>query len=237
MKGIPSSSQVRQAALPLGGSRVPLRIYADLLKRLVDAVLAVVLLAVCLPVVLVAAFLICLDSPGSPVFRQRRIGKGGKVFEIWKLRTMHVGAEALGFRTDDGDARVTRIGRLLRETKLDELPQLWNVLRGDMSLIGPRPLSIEECNYLVREHGYSPNHAGFYPTVRPGITGLEQIYRIHPLVYADRFRWNEQYEANLSFWLDLKILLTTVLMCRVVSLAAILGGVMELAWLLFSATA
>jgi lipopolysaccharide/colanic/teichoic acid biosynthesis glycosyltransferase len=237
VKGIPSTSYVREAVLPLRGSSVPVRVYADQLKRVGDAVLAALLLAVCLPVILVAAFLICLDSPGSPIFRQRRIGKGGRVFEIWKLRTMHVGAEALGFRTDEADARVTRVGRLLRQTKLDELPQLWNVVRGDMSLIGPRPLSIEECDYLVREYGYSPSHAGFYPTVRPGLTGLEQIYRIHPLVYEDRFRWNEQYESSLSPWLDLKILLTTVLMCRVVSIAAILGGVMELAWLLWSASA
>src|SRR5262249_19567885 len=137
-----------------------------------------------------------------------------------------------GFCTVNEDSRVTRLGGVLRATKIDEIPQVWNVLRGDMSLIGPRPLSVAECDYIRDCLQYEPSHPGFYPSVRPGLTGPEQIYRIHPSVYSQRFDWNASYEANLSPYLDLKIFVTTMLQCKLVCIATAVGGILELAWLM-----
>jgi len=205
--------------------------YRDHVKRPVDLVVATVALVACLPVLLLASFLIRLESPGSPLFKQKRIGRNGKPFDILKLRTMYEGADRQGFKTDRGDPRVTRLGNFLRDTKLDELPQLLNIVYGEMSLIGPRPLSVDESEFVTNELGYGSGHPGFFPTVRPGCTGLEQIYRIHPLVYSERFQWNAFYESKLSLMADLKILVATMLMCRLVCLATICGAILELAWI------
>ena len=205
--------------------------YRNYMKRPVDILFSAAALVACLPVLGLACLFIALESPGTPIFKQSRIGKNGKLFYIYKLRTMHDGADRHGFKTDKGDSRVTKLGCFLRDTKLDELPQLFNILCGEMSLIGPRPLSAEESDFVTKELGYGPNHPGFHPTVRPGCTGLEQIYRIHPLVYGERFEWNAHYESRVSFLEDLKILLGTMVMCRLVCIATICGAVVELAWL------
>ena len=219
-----------------GGPEVPAvsqTLYALHAKRAVDLLLAWAALVCCLPMLLVLGTLISVDSPGGALYRQTRAGVGGRRFEILKLRTMYTGADARGFRTADGDYRVTRFGKFLRDTKLDELPQLWNIIRNDMSMIGPRPLSTEECEFLTADHGFHPGHPGFYPLVSPGLTGLEQIYRIHPLSYEDRFRWNDLYESRLSLWLDLRIFATTIVQCRLVCMMTAIGGILELATLLY----
>jgi lipopolysaccharide/colanic/teichoic acid biosynthesis glycosyltransferase len=203
--------------------------YRNYVKRAIDLFIAAIALIISLPVIILSATLISLETPGSPLFFQKRIGQNGKPFYIYKIRTMYVGSDKHGFKTDESDPRVTRLGRILREKKIDELLQLWNILRGDMSLIGPRPLSVDESNFVSNELGYSENYPGFHPKVRPGLTGLEQIYRIHPLVYKERFDWNNHYESKLSFLLDLKVLYATILMCRLVCAAAICGGIIELA--------
>ena len=205
--------------------------YRKFVKRPVDILVSATALISCFPVLVVLCAFISLDSPGLPVYKQRRLGKKGILFDIYKLRTMFDGADRHGFKTEPADPRVTRLGNFLREKKLDELPQLWNILRGDMSLIGPRPLSLEESEFVMTELGFSQQHPGFIPTVRPGLTGLEQIYRIHHLVYTERFQWNACYEATLSLLTDLKVLSATVMMCRLVCLATIFGGTLELTFL------
>lgn len=203
--------------------------YGRDVKRAVDLILAPLALIASLPVIFVAAILIVLDSKGSPLYKQARVGRNGVMFEIYKLRTMHLGTESLGFSTSDYDPRVTRIGKILRQRKFDELPQLWNVIVGDMSLIGPRPLSADECSHLVEQHIVTPATPGFYPKLRPGLTGLEQINRSAVTPYSERFAWNYQYECKLSFLLDLRIFFTTVAKCKLVSGATTMAGLLQLA--------
>ncbi len=173
-----------------------------------------------------AALLIVLDGHGSPVFRQKRIGKDGSVFVIYKFRTMFRKADLLGHRTDENDVRVTRVGVFLRDTKLDELPQLINVIKGEMSFIGPRPLSVGETVHLLEHEKIRADLPGFIPRILPGMTGLEQCTRstLHP--YLHRFDLNNYYERHWSLWLDFWIIKRTILLCPlavfliVVSMAA-----------------
>lgn len=172
------------------------------MKRLLDVILASVGLVLLAPFMLFLALLVRLRL-GSPVlFRQTRPGLHGKPFTMFKFRTM------TDARDDDGnllpdDQRLPRFGRLLRATSLDELPELWNVLKGDMSLVGPRPLLME---YLPL---YTPEQAR-RNEVRPGITGWAQVNGRNALSWDDRFRLDVWYVDNHSIWLDLKILFLTV---------------------------
>ncbi len=183
-------------------------------KRLLDLALAVPLAAALAPLCLALA-LCGLAAQGRPVlFRQRRPGLGGRPFSIWKLRTMTDRRDAAGAPLADS-ARLTRWGAFLRKTSLDELPELWNVLRGEMSLVGPRPLLTE---YLDR---YSPRQRRRHE-VRPGITGWAQIHGRNELGWPERLELDVWYVDHLSFGLDLTILartLTTVLRGRGVAAA------------------
>jgi lipopolysaccharide/colanic/teichoic acid biosynthesis glycosyltransferase len=156
---------------------------------------------VLLPVVLLVALLTWL-TVGRPVFfRQTRPGLGGKLFTLVKFRTMSDSYDAGGLLSDE--SRITRLGAVLRRTSLDELPELWNVLKGDMSLVGPRPLLIE---YLDR---YTPQQARRHE-VKPGITGLAQVSGRNALSWEDRLALDVWYVDHWSLWLDLKILARTV---------------------------
>lgn len=167
------------------------------MKRVFDIISSLILLlALSLPLlVLAASQLVCLGCP--ILFRQERVGRGGQRFEIIKFRTMQEGNE-----TDE--ARLTSWGRFLRSTSLDELPELINVLRGDMSLVGPRPLPVA---YLER---YSPNQARRHE-IRPGITGWAQVNGRNGLTWERQFELDLHYVENHSFLLDLKILVLTVI--------------------------
>ena len=185
-----------------------------LAKAVLDRVLAALLLALLSPVLLGVALAIRLDSPGAALFRQTRIGREGRGFRVVKFRTMYVDAEArlaeLAARNEtDGllfkmteDPRVTRLGRVLRRTSIDELPQLLNVLAGDMSLVGPRPLPVKDSDFIgdVRRR----------LLVRPGITGLWQVNGRSGLSWDDAVRLDLYYVENWSIALDLMILLRTV---------------------------
>jgi lipopolysaccharide/colanic/teichoic acid biosynthesis glycosyltransferase len=153
-----------------------------------------------------AAVAIKADDRGPVFYRQRRVGLHGREFELLKLRTMEVGAEArgAGFAVNEGDPRITRVGRVLRRLSLDELPQLWNVVRGDMSLIGPRPTLA----YQVQR--YSPRQRRRLE-VKPGITGWAQIHGRARLPWSDRIELDVWYVEHRSPWLDLKILARTPL--------------------------
>lgn len=156
------------------------------------------------PVVAVVAILV-RSKLGSPVFfRQRRPGLHGDIFEMVKFRTMTDARDGAGNLLPDA-VRLTPFGKWLRATSLDEVPELWNVLRGDMSLIGPRPLLV---SYLSR---YTPRQARRHE-VRPGITGLAQVMGRNSLSWDDKFEWDVRYVERQSFWLDLKILGLTVKM-------------------------
>jgi lipopolysaccharide/colanic/teichoic acid biosynthesis glycosyltransferase len=171
------------------------------LKRGFDLLVAIPALVVSLPVQAATALAVRV-SMGPPVlFRQRRPGKDGQVFELVKFRTMHVEDPARGLLDDA--SRLTATGRVLRKLSLDELPSLWNVVRGDMSLVGPRPL-LER--YLDR---YSPDQARRHE-VRPGLTGLAQVSGRNQLSWEDKLRLDVEYVDTRSFIGDLRILLATV---------------------------
>ncbi len=183
----------------------------ELIKRLMDIILSAVALILLAPVMAIIAVLVRLSSPGPIIFRQERIGKNGRPFTIYKFRTMYVDAEKDGpALSRDGDPRITPIGRWLRKTRLDELPQFWNVLKGDMSLVGPRP---ERQYYIDQIVPRAPEYKQLLK-VRPGITSLGMVkygYASSVEEMIERMRYDLIYLANRSLLLDLKILLYTVL--------------------------
>jgi lipopolysaccharide/colanic/teichoic acid biosynthesis glycosyltransferase len=201
--------------------------YANHIKRVFDLALALVLFIACLPLVLLTAIFVALDGHGSPIFRQKRVGISGKPFDLYKLRTMRAGAEAHGFKTEAKDARITRFGEFLRQSKIDELPQLWNIIRGDMSLIGPRPLSVEETAHIINDLNFATATAGVIPTVLPGLTGLEQCYRQEIMPYEKRFYLNSYYEKNQCAWLDFWVFRRSLLACPTVCLLVTLFAGIE----------
>jgi len=173
-------------------------------KRIFDIVVCVVLLAVGLLPLLIIALIIRIESRGWPIFRQRRAGRHGKPFTMLKFRSMRAGADPYGSSPHSGDdPRLTRFGKFLRETSLDELPQLLNVLAGQMSLVGPRPL-------YERQAEQWDAHQRRRLEVRPGITGYAQAYGRGELPIEEKIEMDVHYVDNHSFWFDLRIILRTV---------------------------
>jgi lipopolysaccharide/colanic/teichoic acid biosynthesis glycosyltransferase len=175
-------------------------------NRALDVAGSAVGLALSSPFLAAAALAIKLDDGGPVLYRQRRVGHHGEEFDLLKLRTMVVGAEkhGAGWAVNRGDPRITRAGRVLRRLSLDELPQFWNVLRGDMSLIGPRPT----LSYQVEQ--YTPRQRRRLE-VKPGLTGWAQIHGRAALPWDERIELDVWYVENRSAWLDLKILVRTPL--------------------------
>jgi lipopolysaccharide/colanic/teichoic acid biosynthesis glycosyltransferase len=156
------------------------------------------------PLVALAALLIRLESPGHPLYRQTRVGRDGRPFEIHKLRTMVAGAEftGAGLAIQEGDDRITRVGALLRRTSLDELPNLWNVVRGEMSIVGPRPtVQVQVDQYTDRQRGRL--------RVKPGITGWAQVNGRASLPWSERIELDLWYVEHRTLLLDLRILART----------------------------
>jgi len=178
-----------------------------LLKRLLDIVLSVVTMLACLPIFITIAIMIKLDSSGPVIYRQERIGKHGKVFTIFKFRTMVADAEkGTPVWSKDNDSRVTRFGRLLRATNLDELPQLVNVLKNDMSIIGPRPERPHFTKEFSRRHSEYPRRH----SVKPGITGWAQSQGLYGNSSIEkRMEYDLYYIDNWSLSLDLDVLIKT----------------------------
>ena len=174
-------------------------------KRALDVTIASALLVVSAPVLAIAALLIRLETHGHPIYRQRRVGLDGEPFELYKLRTMVSGAETMGagLAINVGDSRITRLGAILRRTSMDELPNLVNVLRGEMSIVGPRPtVQVQVDRYTERQRGRL--------SVRPGITGWAQIQGRASLPWSERIELDLWYVENISLKLDLEILRRTV---------------------------
>ena len=178
-----------------------------MIVRVLDLVLAGIGSVVSAPLVAVLAIAVRLETPGSPIYRQVRVGLEGRTFEIYKLRTMVSGAEftGAGLAIAEGDARITRVGEFLRRTSLDELPNLWNVLRGEMSVVGPRPtVSSQVQRYTPRQRGRL--------AVRPGLTGWAQVNGRASLPWPERIELDLWYVEHRSLALDLRILARTVSM-------------------------
>jgi lipopolysaccharide/colanic/teichoic acid biosynthesis glycosyltransferase len=175
------------------------------IRRIVDVLAGGLALLVTTPILAVATLAIRLESKGHPIYRQRRVGKDGKEFDMLKLRTMVDGAEHIGagLAVNENDSRVTRVGAVLRRTSLDELPNLVNVVRGDMSLIGPRPtIPVQVAQYTPRQlHRLA---------IRPGITGWAQVHGRASLPWSERIELDLHYIEHRSLALDLRILWRTV---------------------------
>ncbi len=182
--------------------------YSKCFKRLIDIVLSVLGIVICCIPMLIIAIAIKLDSPGPVIFKQKRLGYKGKVYEIWKFRSMCVGAEQIGsgVYSGKGDARVTRVGNILRKTSLDELPQFFNTLVGTMSFVGPRPpLTYHPWPW----EEYTDEQRRMF-NVRPGITGWAQVNGRKDVEWNRRIEMNVWYVDHVSLWLDLKIMWLTV---------------------------
>ncbi len=183
-----------------------------LAKRYLDVSLSALGLIVSSPLWLGIALTVKLEDGGPVFYGQDRVGLGGRKFRSWKFRSMVVNADALfgPKQAADGDGRITRVGRLLRATALDELPQLWNIFRGDMSFVGPRalmPAEIEvngngEVQRIDEVPGYAERHM-----VRPGLTGLAQVYLPRDATRRNKFRYDLVYVRNQDLWLDIKLIL------------------------------
>jgi lipopolysaccharide/colanic/teichoic acid biosynthesis glycosyltransferase len=181
------------------------------IRRSVDVVVAALALALSAPLLALAMLAVRLESAGPVIYRQRRVGRHGRQFDVLKLRTMVDGAEHIGagLAVNENDSRITRVGALLRRASLDELPNLLNVLRGDMSLIGPRPtIPIQVARYTERQRGRL--------AIKPGITGWAQVNGRTALPWERRIELDLYYVAHRSLALDLRILWRT--------LAMVLGG-------------
>jgi lipopolysaccharide/colanic/teichoic acid biosynthesis glycosyltransferase len=182
-----------------------------MIRRAIDIAIGSLACLLAAPIVAIAIVAIRLESHGHPIYRQRRVGKDGREFDLLKLRTMVDGAEHIGagLAINEDDPRVTRVGTLLRRTSLDELPNLLNVVRGDMSLIGPRPtIPVQVAQYTERQRGRLQ--------VRPGITGWAQVHGRAALPWSERIELDLHYIEHRSLALDLRILARTV--------AIVLGG-------------
>jgi Undecaprenyl-phosphate galactose phosphotransferase WbaP len=189
-------------------------------KRIIDLTLVVLSGFIVIPLSLLLSIMIQLDSPGKILYKHERIGKNGRMFTLWKFRTMFINADEIleGYLEQNphaqiewqqtqkikSDPRITRMGKLLRRTSLDELPQLWNILKGEMSLVGPRPIVQSE---LVHYGGL----ANPCFSVRPGLTGLWQVSGRNNTTYEERVQFDEYYVNNWSIRLDIYILLRTIL--------------------------
>lgn len=174
------------------------------LRRIIDLVVSLAAIILLLPVYLLIYLLIRIDSPGGGLFFQQRAGKDGIAFTLYKFRTMRVDVDPFGASpSDKADSRVTRVGRILRETSLDELPQLFNVLIGQMSLVGPRPLYISQ---IPEWNDYQKRRL----QIKPGITGLAQVSGRGALTIEQKLDLDVFYVENSSLWLDLKIIFLTI---------------------------
>lgn len=175
-------------------------------KRIMDIILALAGLFMIAVPMLIVSLIVYIDDPGNVLFTQYRVGRGGRCFKLYKLRTMRLDTPQYmsTSEVDDPDRYITRIGRILRRLSIDELPQLINVLKGDMSIVGPRPLISAESEI----HDLRMKYCVY--KIRPGLTGLAQIHGRDMVAPADKVRWDVRYLEEFGFWTDVKIVLSTI---------------------------
>jgi lipopolysaccharide/colanic/teichoic acid biosynthesis glycosyltransferase len=207
MTALPDAAATVTGGEPEDRPARPTRYANSSVKRALDIAGALVALAAAAPFLGFALAAVRLESSGHPIYRQRRVGRDGEPFELFKLRTMVAGAENLGsgLVVDEGDERITRVGAFLRRISFDEVPNLLNVLRGDMSLIGPRPtVQVQVARYTPRQRGRL--------SVRPGLSGWAQVNGRASLPWHERIELDLWYVEHASLWLDVRILARTVRM-------------------------
>lgn len=174
------------------------------MKRCFDFLISIFILVILSPLLIITAVLIKLTSKGPLLFKQERVGKKGRLFPVYKFRTMTDKVRDLSIQTFNDDPEITAVGKVIRRLKIDELPQLLNVVKGDMSLVGPRPCLPD----LVKDFNESGKKRLL---VRPGLTGLAQVNGNIHLSWEERWEYDREYVEEQSFWLDLKILSKTAL--------------------------
>jgi O-antigen biosynthesis protein WbqP len=177
-------------------------LYEHFLKRVFDVIVASVVCVVLLPVFIVVAVLIRMEDGGPAIFKQQRSGRGGRPFTLYKFRSMPVSSPSVPSSSAQ-TLTVTRIGRVIRRTNIDELPQLWNVIRGDMTLVGPRPALLSQTSLL------GMRAAAGIDRVRPGLTGLAQVNAYDGMPESEKLRWEEQYARRIRLVGDLLIVART----------------------------
>ena len=176
-------------------------LYEAYVKRLLDLVLSAVALLLLSPVILVVAILVRCNLGAPVIFCQERPGKDEEIFKLYKFRSMTDACDAYGELLPD-ELRLTRFGRFLRSTSLDELPELWNIFKGDMSIVGPRPLLVEYLPYYTEEEKHRHD-------VSPGLTGLAQVNGRNNLSWEEKFAYDLEYVENVSFAMDIRIVVLT----------------------------
>lgn len=180
----------------------------EFVKRLFDIVLSLFAAIFAIPIVLITCLIVVMESKGSPIYLQERLGKNGVKFNIYKIRSMRIDAEKNGPQwANKNDDRVTKVGKFIRKTRIDELPQLYNVLKGDMTIVGPRP------ERPIFTYQFEQETPGFVNRlqVKPGLTGLAQVNGGYELNYKDKLKLDMEYIKNRGFLLDIKIILKTFL--------------------------
>lgn len=177
--------------------------YSKFIKRLLDIVISVLLIVVLSPILLIVFILVRLKLGKPAIFKQKRPGKNEKIFVLYKFRTMTNEKDENGELLPDKD-RLTKFGKLLRSTSLDELPELINIIKGDMSLVGPRPLLVQYLPLYNKEQKHRHD-------VRPGLTGLAQVNGRNSITWDDKFKQDIEYVENITFYNDLKIILKTII--------------------------
>lgn len=184
------------------------KFYRSVIKRVLDIFISIVVLLILWPLLLIVACVIRIDSPGPAIFKQKRLGLHGQEFQILKFRSMYLNSEhsGSGVYSDKNDRRVTKVGRIIRATSIDELPQIINILLGDMSLIGPRP-PLTYHPWPFGEYSIEQKHMF---DVRPGITGWAQVNGRKDVKWNDRIKLNCWYVDHMSLWLDIKIVFITI---------------------------
>ena len=177
-------------------------------KRFIDVTIAIIALIVLFPILVITAVFIKLDSKGPILFKQERLGRWGRPFQIYKFRSMCVGAERIGsgVYSYNGDIRITKVGRVIRATSIDELPQLWNIIIGDMALIGPRP-ALTYHPWPFEQYTDEQKHMF---DVRPGVTGWAQVNGRKEVPWPERIQLNCEYVERISFTFDMKIFFMTI---------------------------
>ena len=191
-----------EAVLSKAGEGEKLHMYARFFKRFLDFMLSLMALVVLSPVLFVVAILVRLKLGSPVIFCQERPGKDEKIFKLYKFRSMTDARDEDGNLLPD-DVRLTKFGRLLRSTSLDELPELWNIVKGDMSIVGPRPLLVGYLPYYTAEEKHRHD-------VRPGLTGLAQVNGRNTLTWEEKFRFDTSYVEKITFLVDVSIILKTI---------------------------
>ena len=208
MESLTGRVKVEHLSENIFGELLPSPMYSAL-KRLVDTLAALILLPVIFPILLVTALLIKLDSKGNIFYNQQRMGFRGKPFKMYKFRSMRSDIEGKGFTEGEEDPRITRVGKVIRKFRIDELPQIINVIKGDMSWIGPRPESLELSKWYVKDVPFF----SYRHTVRPGISGWAQVnqgYAAEVEGMTEKLQYDFYYIKHFSLWLDILIVVKTI---------------------------